>query len=379
MAKRPTGTIPKQPTRKQLSRRAKEAAQQRLLFFSMGALAIVVVGLLSFGLYQEYVAKPTRALARVNGVPIRANDYEKMLAYRKANLNISIEQLRAQLQRLDPNDKNQEFLVQYYQQQIEYLESQLDQAPQQALEGMIDDELIRQEAARVGIAISDEQVQLEIEKQFGYDRNPAPLPTPITATTPITLTPEPTSTPMTEEEFRRRYNEVVQSWKEAVGFGEQDFRELFRMSLLRDEFERYLGNQVPRTEPQVHARHILLKTREEAEAALVRLKAGEDFATLAQELSADESNREQGGDLGWFPRGVMATEFEEVAFNTPVGETSDVFTTTFGFHILKVEERDENRELDEMTWEERKQGVLENWLTERRYSEAVERLETIGQ
>lgn len=378
MAKR-SQKIPKAPTRKYLSKKAREERQQRLLYVAAAILAALVIVILGIGLYQEMVAKPARPVAMVAGVPIRANQFRKMLAFQKIQLNNSISQLRAALARVDPNNKDQEPLAQYYQQQIQYYESQLDQAPEQTLQQMIDDELIRQEAKRVGIVVTDEQVQLAIEQDFGYDRNP-PTPTPelITGTLPITATPEPGLTPMTEAEFQKAYAEMVQSWKEAVGFSEKEIREIYRMRLLRQELERYLADQVPTTALQVHARHILLNTKEDAEAALARLKAGEDFATVAKELSTDESTAEQGGDLGWFTLGQMDPDFEKVAFNTPVGQISEIVQSSFGFHIIKVEERDENRPLDPEILEQKKYGVLQRWLEERRSSDDVQRLEDVS-
>ena len=88
-------------------------------------------------------------------------------------------------------------------------------------------------------------------------------------------------------------------------------------------------------EPEVHARHILLPTEEEAKAALARIKAGEDFAKVATELSKDPAG--DGGDLGWFTKDRMVPEFADPAFKLEPGQVSDPVKSQFGWHIIKVE------------------------------------------
>ncbi len=105
------------------------------------------------------------------------------------------------------------------------------------------------------------------------------------------------------------------------------------------------------TEPeQVRARHILVKlapdatdeakaaARKKAEDLLARVKKGEDFAALATANSDDPGSARSGGDLGLFPRGRMAPTFEDAAFALQPGAMSDVVETSFGFHVIKVEE-----------------------------------------
>ncbi len=92
-------------------------------------------------------------------------------------------------------------------------------------------------------------------------------------------------------------------------------------------------------EEEVHARHILVKTEEEAKAIIAELDAGKDFAALAKEKSTDP-NKDDGGDLGYFGKGRMVKEFEAAAFALEKGTyTKTPVKTDFGWHVIKVEDK----------------------------------------
>ncbi len=112
---------------------------------------------------------------------------------------------------------------------------------------------------------------------------------------------------------------------------------------------------------QVHARHILITDEASATAIYTRLDAGEDWAVLASEFSLDTSNKDAGGDLGWFPRGVMVPAFEEVAFTLEPGTTSDVVATDYGYHIIQVLEK-ATRDMDDAMYERMTSQAFETWF-----------------
>jgi peptidyl-prolyl cis-trans isomerase C len=92
-------------------------------------------------------------------------------------------------------------------------------------------------------------------------------------------------------------------------------------------------------EEEVHARHILVPTEEEAKKAEARVKGGEDFAKVAAELSKDPGSGKEGGDLGWFTKDRMVPEFADAAFKMQPGQVSDPVKSQFGWHVIKVEEK----------------------------------------
>jgi len=124
-----------------------------------------------------------------------------------------------------------------------------------------------------------------------------------------------------------------------------------KVNISDEEIKKYYDkNSDKYKEPEmVKARHILIKVdpkaddeaKNKAEAKakeiLARAKKGEDFVKLAEEFSDDSGSKGKGGDLGFFNRGRMVKEFEEVAFKLKPGEISDLVKTKFGYHIIKVE------------------------------------------
>ncbi len=91
---------------------------------------------------------------------------------------------------------------------------------------------------------------------------------------------------------------------------------------------------------EVHARHILVPTEDEAKKIIVELKAGADFAKLAAQYSKEPGAADRGGDLGFFTAGDMVPEFSNAAFALKVGTYSATpVHTQFGWHVIKVEER----------------------------------------
>lgn len=100
-------------------------------------------------------------------------------------------------------------------------------------------------------------------------------------------------------------------------------------------YEEAAKQQKP--EEEIHARHILVATEADAQAVLKRLKAGEDFAKVAKEMSKDPGS--EGGDLGWFTRERMVPAFADAAFKLKDGELSQPVKSQFGWHIIQVEGR----------------------------------------
>jgi len=107
---------------------------------------------------------------------------------------------------------------------------------------------------------------------------------------------------------------------------------------IKERYDQLASKFKPQDE--VRARHILLKTEDEANDIIKQLKGGADFAKLAEEKSKDTGSAKQGGDLGYFVHDAMVKPFADAAFAMKVGEISDKpIKTDFGYHVIKVEDK----------------------------------------
>jgi peptidyl-prolyl cis-trans isomerase C len=122
-------------------------------------------------------------------------------------------------------------------------------------------------------------------------------------------------------------------------------------------------------EQEVHARHILVETEDEAKSIAAELKKGADFAELAKKKSKDPGASD-GGDLGFFTKDQMVPEFSAVAFSLDPGKISDPVKSQFGWHIIKVEEK-RNRKAPDF---DQVKSQIETYVTRRAQAEYVAKL-----
>jgi len=137
-------------------------------------------------------------------------------------------------------------------------------------------------------------------------------------------------------------------------------------------------------EDEVHARHILVATEQEAKDLLAELKKGTPFDKLAREKSTDKASGAEGGDLGWFKRTDMVKEFSDAAFALKKGELSETpVKTQFGFHLIKVEDRRQApppsfEELADQIREEVQRETVTQYLDQLRSNAKVEKFNMDG-
>jgi len=203
-----------------------------------------------------------------------------------------------------------------------------------------------------------------------------PLPTLLpTATATLTGTPILTDV----NEFNRLYASYLQTLNERAQFSEANLRATIAGDLWREKLAQYFADQTPRKAEQAHIAYIRTDSLAKAEAAVERLNKGEDFAILATQVSSDTLSARNGGDVGWFLPGDLASEFdpklEEVAFSLAPGTFSQPITSTMGsstvWYVVKLIEKGE-RELTPYQLRSKQAEAYQNWLNAARNAPGVE-------
>lgn len=414
MAKQNT---PKIVTKKHLARVERERRQIGLIRTIAIAGIVTVVLLLAYGYLRLNVFALREPVARVNGVTITTGEWQERVKFQRAQMINLFNQY--QLYQQFGMDASQQL------QQIAGMLQSPELVGQQVLDQMTDEVLIRQEAEKRGISVSKAEVDAYFQETFGFfpdgtptptvtptefifptlssqqltiypststpteaatstvtptgtpDRSVTPTPTATTAPpTPTFVPQEPTAspTPYTEQGFQTDYEEMIKSY-DTYGISEQTVREAYEADLLRKKLRDAIASDIPQTEEQVWARHILLETEEEANAAYERLQNGEDFADVASKISKDTGSAANGGDLGWQPRSFFVKEFGDAAFTQEIGEIGKPVKSDFGYHIIQVIAREE-LPLSDNQYEQKKETALSDWLTAAKAEATIETFET---
>lgn len=234
-----------------------------------------------------------------------------------------------------------------------------DQSGDETLSGESDASTSSENDNEEGIT-ADEQTETQTETQPEPEVTTESTPTPVEPEPEATITP--TATPFTLELFQKEYQNYISEIKE-LNIREDSFRMYISNYLLRQKVRDQIVKDVPIEQEQVWARHILVATESEAQSVLERIQSGEDFAAIAREVSLDTSNKEKGGDLGWFTMGKMVEPFEKAAFELEVGEISDPVETQFGWHIIQAVGHD-ILPLSASDYENEKELYFQGWLDE---------------
>jgi parvulin-like peptidyl-prolyl isomerase len=389
-------------TRRRKTKAQRDADLQRIVLISTAVVAIVVVVLVAVGLLTDFVFRPNQVVASVNEEEITLSELEDRVALQIAFFALQQNRLPEEGPELNELGRN-------------------------ALDQLIDEIIIAQQAEALGITVTDEEAREELQLQFGYDAGePEPTTTPFptlagadatptatatfvytptptltptvdptitatatatpepTATPDATPTPAPTATPLTEEAYEEQIGNQVSQIAFISGLSETRIREMFLnitraglyserlFNTLRDDFD------IDTQDTRANISYIQLASEEEAQALLEEIEAGDiDFAVAAADNSLDTITAPRGGNIGWTTQPAVENRFGEEAAEqlftvepgTIVGPLEVEATGTWNLYLLNERE---TTEAPFFTIQQRETTAFNEYVEELRNDAAID-------
>ena len=401
------------------SRRDQEARYQRLFYITMAACAGLIILILGAGAVYEYMIKPNQVLAEVNGHEIKRRDYwqyQSIVLYQQARQYESFA--------MQTSGQQQQQFLQFaasFDAQRDDVWGSTD-VSDITIQQMIEDQLYLDGAESLGIVVTDEQAQQFALNQFAPPNAPlmtpqpsptmiperaqmatetaaalateqsiamgtpvaspvaspvagTPQATPVTDGTPVSTpvvegTATPESTPTREDALtaaEAEYDIFQENVFDDAHLSEDDYIRLWaRPQMTRQLVDYQLTSQVPQVAEQVNAQHILIATQDRANQVHEQATGGADFTALAKSSSTDTATAATGGQLGWFTRLEVDPAFADAAFALEPGQISEPVQTPFGWHIIKVNEKDPERPLNDSQYNLAATDAIDTWLEQQR-------------
>ena len=404
-------------TKKHLARQERERRQNRIILMVSLAVIIVVVGLISYGIIQQYIIQPQQPVAKVANDVITTKQFQTFARYERLQIIQQYQQYE-QYAQLFSNDQNSLSYIQSYMTQIS---SQLESATlgQNSLDYLIANRIIEKEAEKRGITVTNDEISKSLQDYFGYypdgtptsaptsiviptstlnptqivlvpptatasptsTNTPAPTitvtqeissPTPTGVITPTTSaptsTPLPTPTPYILSGYEKDFKTYMTNIDTFAGLSEADFRWISKMQLLRQKVYDAITADINIEQDQVWARHIVVSDQSQAQSIYDQLASGGDFVAIATEVYSGTTHTI---DLGWFGTGTLDANAEKTVFNLQIGQISEPFQTVSGWEIYQVLGH-EIRTLSDSQFQQLKQTEFQNWVDQQKAAEDVQ-------
>lgn len=405
----------------------KENKNSKRLIIGFIIFASIVVGLIGYAFLYDRVLKYNKPVAVVGDRKINGKEFNQRVRLERNSYVLQYNQIAVQMVLMADNEDYVSYYKQQLTQLLSILDD-YEYLGENVLNNMNDEQVVAIEAEKRGITVSDAEVDEMMQQLFSFYPNgtatptvdtwvfeptstltgmqktlvavapttETPTETPISATgtaqeteaeieptatsatsptaaeitlTPTstqitgTATPYPTATVYTEELYQQNYQDYITSLK-GIEVDESVLREYIRNYLLTQKLYAAITSEVSRMQDQVWARHILVETQDEAIVVMNRLASGEDWNTVCNEVTLDQSGLDNCGDLGWFAKGQMIKAFEDEAFSLDIGEISNPVESSYGWHVIQVLGHEERSVETDYDFERLQSNYYDIWFQE---------------
>lgn len=328
-------TVRRDSRRIAAERTPEERRRRRIALIIIGAMLLVITGIIVAGYVIIFVLPPQQLVVRVNDVVYTRGDMVKLLRLRQRSMEL------AQTQQIRTSDDVFE-----------------------ALQLIVENEVIAQAAPSDGIAVSRDEIDNAIRARI------APSPDE--------------SLGKSNAQIEREYHERYRQFLNQAQVSEGEHRDLVRKSILREKYRQFLGDQVPAFAEQVYLHRIAMGQNDEIDIMQTKLKdsIGDNTSpeyirgvvrAIAREFSSDPETYESAGDVGWVPLGIIEDyedkfwQLEPGVISKPTPNVDNPQQVLF----FVVSERDGNREVSRANRESLKTRTLQIWVNQERQNHDV--------
>jgi foldase protein PrsA len=288
-------------------------------FYAMAAiigLVVVAVGIIGYAVISDEISDRNRP----GSTAVAVGDREFSLEYFTDRVDSYVQQ----------NGGNQQITIQ---------NGGANQAIAAVQQEIVEEQVLVSQAGELGLAATEDEILDEIAQRMGINKE------------------DPTFSTSFQEELTRS------------GMTEEQFREVATAAVLRTKVVEKYTAEVPASAESVHYRQILVATQAEADDLRAQLEAGGDFAALAKQMSLDTQTKENGGDAGWVPRGVLDKSIEDHLFAQEINKVT-TYPTESTIYVYQVIEKAPDRPVEEAQKTALAQTKYGTWFQEK--SEALE-------
>ena len=305
--------------------------RRRVAFGVIGVLVLIVVGILFAGYVFIFVRPPQERVVSVNDVIYTRGDMVKMLRIRQRLLEDSGQRI----------DTGSDIF--------------------QALQLIVENEIISQSAPSIGITVSDEEVDQQIQGTIIFQSGGS-------------------LAGKSDEQLDREFKELYGNFLNSSQISEDEHRDIVRRSVLRERVRQYVGESVPAVAKQYHVYRLAVSQEDEIDIMITKYNdyvknstdprlLHEAFKAITREFSREVPELvRRGGEVGWLPLGVLE-DYDDVIARVEVGKLSDPIPNRDQRQqafVFMVSEIDELRELAPVNHEALKTRALEHWINEQR-------------
>jgi parvulin-like peptidyl-prolyl isomerase len=316
MNRNPSASSSQDIPERQRRRQERAFRARRVLLIIFGLALVLIVTVPAFGYYVVFVQPKQEVVIRVNDAEFTMNTLIKM-ARRTILQGMAVGQYDPQV--------TTELII-------------------GAIGEIQHDEILRQSAPRMGITVTEEDIQWQLREML--DR---PYSVELTA----------------ENRDDRTFTELYRQRLNVLRMSDEEYRNIVRADIIRSKLEEQLSVEMPKGDEQVHVLVIQTDGGEAMSEVRRRLQAGQDFASLATQFSTHRFTNGKGGDWGWFPRGVEG-DFEDVWFSLQPGEISEDLQTLDGVYLFQIVDYQVYREISEAHIRRLKIRLVQDWINEQR-------------